>query len=186
MKGIFGAEDFLKGDKPQPVYKVIENRGIDPLSAFESIERGPYSFLLESIKGSRKTGRYSFLGTDPYLIFKSKGNLIEIERNGSRSVRFGNPITTLKGIFEDFHLPRIDGLPPFFGGAVGFFSYELVHFFETLPKGNIDDLDIPDIFLIFSDTVIAFDHLDNTIMIIFTPQKERFLSGERKRYLNEA
>jgi anthranilate/para-aminobenzoate synthase component I len=186
MKGLFGAEDFLKGDKPQPVYKVIENRGIDPLSAFESIERGPYSFLLESIKGGRKTGRYSFLGTDPYLIFKSKGNQIEIEKNGLRSTRFGNPITALKGIFEDFHLPRIDGLPPFFGGAVGFFSYELVHFFETLPKGNIDDLDIPDIFLIFSDTVIAFDHLDNTIMIIFTPQKDRFLSYERKRYLNEA
>lgn len=186
MKGIVGVEDFLNGDKPLPIYKALKNKEVDPLSAFESIEQGRYSFLLESVKGSRKIGRYSFLGTDPYLVFKSKGNLIEIEKNGSRSIRFGDPITTLKGILQDIYLPRIDGLPPFFGGAAGFFSYELVHFFETLPRGSIDDLKIPDIYLIFSDTIIAFDHFDDTIMIIFSPQKERFYREDRRRYLTEA
>lgn len=186
MKGIIGLEEFLKSARPLPIYKVIKNGGIDPLSAFESIEKGRYSFLLESIKGSKKTGRYSFVGTDPYLIFKSKGNLIEIAKNGSRSIRFGDPISNLKGILKDLYLPRIDGLPPFFGGAVGFFSYDLVHSFESLPRESLDDLNTPDILLTFSDTTIAFDHFEDTIMIIFSPQKEKFQREERRRYLNEA
>lgn len=186
MKEIIGVEDFLYGDRPLPVYKIIKNKGIDPLCAFESIEGGRYSFLLESIKGSKKTGRYSFVGTDPYLIFKSKGNLIEIEKNGLRSIRFGDPLSALKGILQDLYLPRREGLPPFFGGAAGFFSYDLAHFFETLPKRSIDDLNVPDIFLIFSDTVIVFDHFDDTVMIIFSPQKEKLHKQERRRYLREA
>lgn len=186
MKGIIGAEDFLYGDRPLPVYKVIKNGGIDPLSAFESVEGGRYSFLLESIKGSRKTGRYSFVGTDPYLIFKSKGSLIEIEKNGSRSIRSGDPISALKGILQDLYLPRIGGLPPFFGGAVGFFSYDLVHSFESLPRESLDDLDIPDIFLAFPDTIISFDHFEDTIMIISSPDKEKFQREGRRQYLSEA
>ncbi|MDD5465054.1 MAG: anthranilate synthase component I [Candidatus Omnitrophica bacterium] len=153
-----------------PVYKEI-NADLDtPVSAFLKIKQGNYSFLLESVEGQEKIARYSFLGTDPSLIFKSKGRQIEIidtARNKKRSFITGSsPLAEIKKIMRDFRSVEVAGLPRFYGGLVGYIGYDMVRFFEDIPDKNKDDLRIPDTVLLLTDTLLIFDRLNHSIKIV--------------------
>ncbi|MBI5044150.1 MAG: anthranilate synthase component I [Nitrospirae bacterium] len=152
-----------------PLYKELSAEGRTPLEVYEKLKKGKHSFLLESINGTPKTARYSFIGIDPFIIFKSSGNEIELTYEGKRSLTRKDPLLKLRELLNNFKIERLKNLPPFFGGAVGFFSYDLVHVFENLPGKAKKDINIPDIYLILTDTVIAFDHLKNTITVIIIP-----------------
>lgn len=128
----------------------------------------PHSFLLESGNLNPKTARYSFMGGDPKLIFKSRDHRIE-EINPKEGETFtyqGDPLTNLRKHMQGIspHLPK--GIPPFTGGGVGFFSYDLVRLFERLPEQARDDLKIPDVYLVFADEVLAIDHLEERLWLI--------------------
>lgn len=149
----------------QPIYREIDLE-ISPLEAYSILKNDNFSFFLDSARPHSITGRYSFIGIDPFLIFKAKGNSIEIEsEKGIRKFK-GDPFVALKGILNNYKVPSSDGLPNFIGGAVGYFGYDCLHFFEEVPHRAPDDLSLPDIFLIFVDVVIAFDHIENTAKII--------------------
>jgi len=153
-----------------PVYQEI-NADLDtPVSAFLKIKQGSYSFLLESVEGQEKIARYSFLGTNPSLIFKSKGRRIEIidtARNKKKSfVSPGSPLAEIKKIMQDFRSVEVPGLPRFYGGLVGYIGYDTVRFFENIPDKNKDDLKIPDVLLILTDTLLIFDRLNQSIKIV--------------------
>lgn len=178
-------ENFLNNPHPGSLVKRLPWNAITPVSAYERIADGPYNFLLESVKGSERTARYSFVGTDPFLTLKTKGPRAEINRQGRSQTIQGLPFTILKSILDDVSTPKTDGLPPFFGGAVGLFSYDLVRFFEKLPLQAVDDLDCPDLMLMFVDTVIAFDHDQKTVQIIYTPPRSHVLNTDRKTLLEE-
>lgn len=152
-----------------PIYKELPAEGCTPLEIYEKLKKGRHSFLLESINGTPKTAQYSFISCDPFIIFKSKGNEIELTYEGKRAITRKDPLLKLKELMNNFKIERLKNLPPFFGGAVGFFSYDLVHTFENLPSKAKKDIDVPDINLILTDTVIAFDHFKNTITIIIIP-----------------
>jgi anthranilate synthase component I len=143
---------------------------LTPVKAFERLRGGKYSFLLESASGSVKTGRYSFIGTDPFLIFKSKGRKIEIIKEGKKTVIDDSPLKNLRELMEQYRTDRIEGLPPFTGGAIGILNYDFVHHFERLPRTTVDDLDLPDAHFIFVDTLVAFDHRYNRAWIITDPE----------------
>ena len=126
-----------------PVYRVIVADMETPVSAFKKIE-GEYSYLLESVEGGEKLGRYSFLGSDPTLIVKCKGDKIEIVSKGRTTRIKGDPIKELKKILSRYRSVKIKGLPRFHGGFVGYFSYDIVRHIEKLPDKNPDDLKLPD------------------------------------------
>jgi len=153
-----------------PVYQEI-NADLDtPVSAFLKIDHTEYSFLLESVEGQEKIARYSFLGTNPSLIFKSKGKLIEIidKKNNNRKtfITKGSPIQEIKKIMQDFRSIELAGLPRFYGGLVGYIGYDTVRFFENIPDKNKDNLKIPDTLLILTDSLLIFDRLNHTIKIL--------------------
>jgi anthranilate/para-aminobenzoate synthase component I len=90
-----------------------------------------------------------------------------------------NPIKLLSELIARFHVPRPEELPPFFGGAIGFFSYDLVHLFEDLPRNAPDDLCLPDISLAFFETVLVIDHVEKALYLIFCPTPEKFWQSDR-------
>jgi len=125
----------------------IENN-IPPHLLFEKLQNLPYSFFLDSVTGRERLGRFSFLGCEPFLVFKSKGDSISLEWNDGRkeSLR-SNPFFALKELFHRFTvLPspaRKFGIP-FVAGGVGYFGYDMKDFIEKLPNISKDDMDIPD------------------------------------------
>ncbi|MBU0761491.1 MAG: anthranilate synthase component I family protein [Candidatus Altiarchaeota archaeon] len=127
--------------------------------------RSPNSVLLES----QKNGRYSYIALNPIKIFKSKGMDIEITEKGVTTQMKCNPIDELRKTLGRGR--RKKGLPLFYSGAIGYIGYDIVHFFEKLPKTAKDDLDLPDIYLIFPRDILFFDHLKKTAKILSKTKK---------------
>lgn len=133
----------------------------DTLSIYSKV-RGKNSFILHSSMADNALGRYSFIGFDPFLTIKSKNKDVYI--NGKHII--GNPIKILKKKLSLFRSIRHSGLPLYFGGAVGYFSYETAHFFEKLPRNAKDDINAPDIYFSFFDKSIIYDHFKKEITIV--------------------
>jgi anthranilate synthase component 1 len=150
-----------------PVYREIMADLETPVAAFLKLDRGDFSFLLESVEGGEKWGRYCFLGGEPSIVFQSKGRRVEITRDGHTEVQEGvDPLEALKHLMRDFHPVEVEGLPRFFGGAVGYLSYDMVRFFERLPDQTTDDLNVPDSMFMLTDTIVIFDHMLQKIKVV--------------------
>ena len=163
-----------------PVCREIPADLETPVAAFLKVERGDYSFLLESVRGGEKWSRYTFLGTEPSLVLRGRGQHFEIIRPG-RAVevrRVDDPFEALRAQVQRFKAPEIDGLPRFFGGAVGFLAYDIVRFFERLPNEPRDDLNVPDLIMMLTDTMLVFDNVRQTIKIIANAALEDFQSSK--------
>jgi anthranilate synthase component I len=141
-----------------PVYRSVPADLETPVSAYLKVARaGRQSFLLESVEGGERLGRYSFIGTEPYRVLRTGPGepagaidpLVEIERELSR--------------FRLIHPP---GLPRFTGGAVGFLGYEVARYFEKLPAAPQDPLGLPESIFLFVDTLLVFDHLQHEIKVV--------------------
>jgi anthranilate synthase component 1 len=165
-------EEFLKLSRQfnvVPVYKEI-NADLDtPASAFLKIKQDDYAFLLESVESQENIGRYSFLGSKPSLIIKSKARNIQLIRPGKTDCRYaasGTPLEEIKRVMQNFKAVHIRGLPRFYGGLVGYIGYDMVRFFEDIPDKNPDDLKFFDAVFILTDTILIFDHLNHTIKIV--------------------
>lgn len=166
-----GKKEFIKLAKKGnliPVYREILTDFETPLSAFRKIDKGGYSFLLESVEGGERLARYSMLGSNPSLVFSSKGKRITIkEGKASKSFTAGkDPIEELKKILGKYKFVNVKGLPRFCGGLVGFFGYDIVRFIEKLPEKNPDDRNLPDSVFMLTDTLLIFDHVDHKIKVV--------------------
>lgn len=137
-----------------------------PVSALKKIEGGDFAFLLESVEGGEKWGRYSFLGTEPSAVLRSKGSQIEVIENGKVEKHEGNPIDSLKRLLSRYHPVVSLDLPRFHGGAVGYFGYDIVRFVEKLPEIGIDELELWDSVFMITDSVLVFDNVNHKIKII--------------------
>ncbi len=152
-----------------PVYKEILADLETPVSAYLKISRGyPYSFLLESVEHAEVLGRYSFLGANPSVIFRAKGNTISITRNGTTGTYTSQePWFELRKLMNEYYpILYPSDLPSFFGGAVGYISYDVVRSFEKLPDIKPDNLNVPDLYFMITDTMLIFDHINNRILIV--------------------
>src|SRR3989454_6283260 len=138
-----------------PVYKSVIADFLTPVSAFLKLEKDrSNAFLLESVEGGETIARYSFLGGDPFLVLR---------------YRDGQPadfMQNLRATMARFKSVKLPNLPPFTGGAVGYFGYDMVRTIEEIPKTGIDDLGVDDAALMFYKTVLAFDHLRHQNLII--------------------
>lgn len=154
-----------------------------PHKLFRRFMDSRYSFLLESGGSVGDFSRYSFIGSEPFLVFKSRGKEIEIFE-GDQSERFwGDPFDVLKRLISQYNLAS-SGHSPFPGGAVGYFGYDLCHFVEKLPRNSFDDLQLPDCYLGFYDRVVTFDHLTGRLFISSSglPEKEPARRRERAKW----
>ena len=150
-----------------PVYQELLMDLETPLSFFKRLERDRYSFLLESVEGSERWARYSFLGTRPQRIFKAHGNRVTIIENGKTQSRVADaPLKILEELLKDCQPVPVPGVPPFFGGALGYVSYDAVEQFHEIVNDKKDPLGMPEVFFVFVQTLVAFDNFKHTIKVI--------------------
>jgi len=150
-----------------PLIEEIDTE-LSPLDALELLRDKQFSFFLDSGMDAHKLGRYSFIGSDPFLVLSSRGSETILTRGAEKSSSNGNPFDVVNNLLEIYHLDSSSPLLPFIGGAVGYFSYDLCHFIERLPGTAVDDLKLPECYLGFYDLVLAFDNLENKAYIIST------------------
>jgi anthranilate synthase component 1 len=149
-----------------PVYREILADMETPVSAYLKVADGP-SFLLESVAGGEHLARYSFIGPAPAATLQiDEGQARLSWAGGEGRLQFRDPLELIDELVagEDY-LPTA-GLPRFAGGAVGYLSYEIARFFERLPAAPNDPLGLPLGHLMFSETLLVFDHLRRTIKVI--------------------
>ncbi len=138
-----------------------------PLDTFEGLKDRPFCFFLDSAMDPLKLGRFSFMGSAPFLVLRSRGRTTMIDGPGGRQVLQGNPFDIL-GTVLDRYATQDTGPVPFLGGAVGYFSYDLCHFIERLPSLAVDDLQLPECYLALYDVVIGYDLLEGSAYLVST------------------
>jgi para-aminobenzoate synthetase component 1 len=167
-------------------YPLIEEVHMAPEApwCFEAFAPKPYSFFLDSGMDPPKLGRYSFMGSDPFVVMMSRGDEITLIRDGTEEKSKGNPFDVLGELLGKFKIESGELPVPFAGGAVGYLSYDLCHFIERLPHKAVDDLNLPECYLGFYDAIAAFDHQENKTYIVSTGFPE--LEEEKRRRRAEA
>lgn len=164
-----------------------------PVSVYLKIRKySPYSFLLESVEGGEKLARYSFLGFNPFMIFRITGSEYSIEVMHddvsvlpSLTKGIDHPLEALKKIFEHIRTVSSPELPRFTGGAVGYFGYETAQLVENIPVTGSDDLKIPDATLLFCDVVVVFDNVLHRLSLVsnaYIPHDNMAEGDLRKEY----
>jgi len=150
-----------------PVYREILGDLETPVSAYKKLRGGGESFLLESVEGGEKWGRFSFLGLNPSLLFQVQGGRTIIRRRGQEEVLEPglDPFAHLRGLLAGFRAVDPPGLPRFWGGLVGFLSYDMVRFIERLPELTPAN-SMPEARLMLADNLLIFDNLRQTIKVM--------------------
>jgi len=144
-----------------------------PPQAFEAFKDKPFSFFLDSGMNPQRLGRYSLMGSDPFLIMRSRGrNITLISSEGEKAIS-NNPFDLLGELLQEYKLNGSNAGLPFVGGAVGYLSYDLGHFIEKLPSKAVDDLQLPECYLAFYDAAAIFDHLEGRAYVISTGFTEK-------------
>jgi len=150
-----------------PVYREIMADLDTPVSAFKKLDDGQFSYLLESIEGGEKWGRYSFLGSSPSVVIRSRGNLVEIINDGvTSSMNAADPLNCVRDLLAKYTPVEVEGLPRFFGGAVGYLGYDMVRHFENLPNDKPAILDAFDSYFMITDTIVIFDTMRQKIKVV--------------------
>ncbi|MDP1563012.1 MAG: anthranilate synthase component I [Pirellulaceae bacterium] len=156
-----------------PIARTLLSDGLTPVLALRKLGDCRYACLFESVVGGEKVGRYSFLGVDPHTVIRVFGNRIQVESNGeSVTLESAQPMEYLRQqVTKHTVAPRPD-LPPLTGGAIGYFGYDVVRYFERLPNVPTDDRNLPDLAFGLFDQLVVFDHVYKTLSLIVlaTPQ----------------
>lgn len=149
-----------------PVVKRLLADMETPIRLFQRFAERDRAFLLESVEGGKQWARYSFIGSDPFLMISGKKGAINVEVGGEKKELYGKPIEELKALLRSYRSPKLDEMPPFTGGAIGFFGYDLLQYYEKLPQHPVDDLQMDDIRFMFCDRIIVFDHVKQQILLV--------------------
>ncbi len=157
-----------------PLYLTLNADLETPVTAFLRLAADePECFLLESVEGGEKIGRYTFIGVRPFRKIVARGASLTVSENGASEQREGDIFAELQAALSGHTPARLPGLPPFTAGAVGFFAYDVVRQIEQLPALTVDELHVPDACLLFFDEVLAFDHLRKEMVLIVTADVRR-------------
>jgi anthranilate synthase component I len=166
-----------------PVCKDVLGDLLTPASAFLRVAHGRRRvFLLESVEGGERLARYSFIGWDPFIVVRGKGNSVWSEYQGEIIREETQGLAKLRQISAKFNPAPMPDLPPFLGGGVGYFAYDLIRQFEKLPNLAGDDLGIDDYHIMYFSNILAFDHLRHRIHIITNIFSDRGAEGLEDKY----
>ncbi len=147
-RGLAGQGNLL------PVFKEVAADLETPVSAYLKVARGEHSFLLESVEGGERLGRYSFIGTEPYRVLSSPAGCVD------------DPLLEIERELARFEVVAVPDLPRFHGGAVGYLAYEAARHFERLPSPESDPQALPEAIFMFADTLLVFDHVQHKIKVL--------------------
>jgi anthranilate synthase component 1 len=158
-----------------------------PVSAFLKLRQPAGCFLLESAEQGLRQGRYSFLGIKAWESIRLAGDRVTVRRGGvdahhDLKDHGGDPFAFMAQHLSQYRVPPLEGLPPFVGGAVGYFGYDCVRHVERLPDAPRDDLGLPDMAFLLTDVIVVFDHLRHTITLltnIFRDEEPHFEKAYR-------
>jgi anthranilate synthase component 1 len=163
-------EEFLRLAKDHtlvPVWREVLGDLETPVGAYRKLGGEPNSFLLESVEHGERWGRYSFIGLDPFLVMTSRDGAPSFEGTPPRGVDGApDPLTALQRTLDAYTAPALPGLPPLHGGAVGYIGYDSVRYVERLPQTTTDDLQMPELWLMFIGRLLVFDHLRQRLTVI--------------------
>ena len=141
-----------------PIFRSINADLETPVSAYLKVARPPYSFLLESVAGGERLGRYSFIGTDPYRVVKT---------GKEEALGEVDPLRAVQEEMDGYRLIPVEGLPRFHGGGVGYLAYDCIRYFEPrVPPMPADPQGLPESVFMFADTLLVFDHLRHDIKVV--------------------
>ena len=150
-----------------PVWREVLADVQTPVAAFLRVAPAPNAFLLESVEGGERWSRYSFLGGDSFATIKAKDGAVWVEGDPPVHPDDGEaPLAYVRRLLESCNAPRLEGLPPLHGGAVGYIGYDCVRELEKLPDGPEDDLGLPDMVLLLTRTFVVFDHFTQRAFVI--------------------
>ncbi len=169
-----------------PLVKTVMADLLTPVSAYLRIERNSQrAFLLESIEGGEKIARYSFLGCEPHTIVRARADEATIERDKGVEKIKASVLDVLRDLMRRERPVKLPGLPPFSCGAVGYFGYDAVRWFERLPEQARDDLEMDTAVVMFFSNLLAFDHVKHQIHIIANVFTNGATDGEdlREKYI---
>ncbi len=149
---------------------MIEEAGgaITPPGAFGIFKDDRYAYFLDSGMDPERYGRYSFIGSDPFLVLKTRGNRITLTEEGKTREYRGDPLTATQEILDRYRTESVSQTLPFGGGAVGYLSYDLGRSIEKLPEKARDDLDLPEIIMGFYDSGVVFDNREHKAYVTST------------------
>lgn len=172
--------ELAKSYNTIPVCKEILADVITPITLLRRIAASKKRFfLLESIEGGEKWGRYSFIGYDPIMRVSCKNAVVTIDRNGKmKNIETKKPLEVLRSILKDYKSPSLKELPPFTGGLVGYFAYSMIGYAE--PKLKIKSGDFNNYDVMLFDKVIAYDHLKQKICVIVNMSTDKILENYGK------
>ncbi|MEZ6046502.1 MAG: hypothetical protein R3C11_13210 [Planctomycetaceae bacterium] len=152
-----------------PVYRQLVSDSLTPVGAYTLLPASDHSFLFESVVGGEKIGRYSFLGSSPFLTLEAYRNEIVVtDHQTGQEERYTvkDPLDELARRLEPFQACTLPGLPRFCGGAVGYAGYDVVRYTENLPNAPKDDRQLPDYSFSFYNEMIVFDQINKTILVV--------------------
>lgn len=166
IKPDFSVIDRLSKEyKIIPVCREIYADVITPITLLRKIaNNNERYFLLESVEQGDRWGRYSFLGFDPIVRITCKNHIVTVEKDGKKVLSSLSPYETLRNIMSEYKAPKLEDMPTFTGGLVGYFSYAMIGYAEPVLKLQESDFNDYD-FMLF-DRVIAYDHLKQKICIV--------------------
>src|SRR6476659_8566302 len=151
-----------------PIYRQLIGDTLTPVSAFCKIQEGDWAFLFESVVGGERLGRYSFLGSGPFLRFEAfdRRTVTQVGKGPKQEDTHPDPLRRLEEILAGYRAPHVAGLPRFCGGAVGYAGYDTVRYVEHLPDAPEDDRGLPDLSFAFYDRMVVFDHINKTVAAV--------------------
>jgi len=178
--------EYAQGSKVVPVWREFLFDVDTAVTAYAKLSEPPFGFLLESVVGGEQWARYSFLGTRPSSAWRLQGEEVSwwTPDDGWQPVDSSDPLADLDARLRERAPADVPGLPRFWGGAVGYFGYDVVRQVEHLPDPPADDLGVPDGLFVFTDVVLAIDNLKGRAMAIAAVPVEDGLSERdlRDRY----
>ena len=151
-----------------PIFRDMLSDALTPVTAYAAIAGDGPAFLLESVEGGERLGRYSFVGADPMAIVSvAEGRARVVDAAGERDLPGADPLAALNGYLAPFRAEPAEGLPErFCGGAVGYLGYEAARYLERLPLPEADPLQLPDAIFLVSDTLACFDHVRHRLKLV--------------------
>ncbi len=175
-----------------PLYREILADLETPVSAFCKIDHGPSAYLLESVEGGENWARYSFLGSGSPIVVREERGFVVITR-GSRVRRLPvsqkpgeGPLDRIRDVMAAYRPVPVPGLPRFVGGAVGYLGYDVVRYFEDLPARRKDDLGLPMLAFLLTDTLLIFDNVAQKIKVVANAHVQSAKESELKRAYEDA
>lgn len=172
-----------KDYKVIPICKEIYADIITPITMLRKLaQQSRKYFLLESIEGGERWGRYSFLGFDPVVNVTCKNHIVTVKGSEIKTIHTENPMKVIREVLANYKTPTLPYMPPFTGGFVGYFSYEMIGYTEPVLK--LKGSEFQDIDLMLFDKVIAYDHLKQKISVVVNmkaaDQEEGYRKAEEK------